>query len=132
MPPRTVSRAIAVLILSSAALTAVEFFSEFEFSRAFSMFSAFLLFSIFLPYFLVAVGAASLFTDRQFGYILIYIGFVLSPFGFYWLYVPFFSLPFEPLTMVVVTMLGINGVIVAVLAWCHVKERSHASTQNAA
>ena len=129
--PRTIARSIAAMMLLAAVLAVIGVFRELKISPDISYNSLFLLFLYFVPLFLPVVGAVSLFTSRRFGYIFVYIGFALSVFGFYWLYVPFIPLPMEPLYLIIAVMLGANGLIVCILAWCHTKERHHDFAQNA-
>lgn len=122
MVPRTVARSIATMMLIAAALAVFDVFREIAISPDISIVSLLLLILYFGPLILTVVGAASLFTGRKFGYLFIYIGYVVSIFDFYWLYIPFVPLPMEPLYLVVAEMLGVNGVIVGILVWCQFRE----------
>lgn len=127
MLARTVARSVSVVILLSASLPAKEFIHKLADWREFSISTILLLCLYFAPLILIAIGAASLFTRKRFGYLLVYVGFILSIFGFSWLYVPFIELSFQSVYLNIATSLFVNGVVVAILAWCHVQEKQHES-----
>lgn len=132
IPARKIAQVVALLILASAAVASRFPFGQLMHPSSYTTVVGLLAVLSYVPWVITVIGASLLFRRGRLGYVLVYLGFLSSFGGFAWPYIPFLRLPsFSPYAALA-TLLAVNGTLVGILVWCHLRERRLHNAERAA